>query len=267
MRIKIFKVEMISGMLLLLAITSCQKVVDLKLKDASGQLVIEANVTNTNTQFVKLSRNVAFTSTNAYPAVSGATVTISDQTGKIYPLTEGPTGTYSYNQLRGVSLVTYNLNVQTNGQTYTASSTMPGRVSLDSIFAKNNEFNSGSNEKYITVSYADPAGIKNQYRFVMYVNGVQVKRVFAYNDDLTDGRYVNAPLRQFDIDIYPGDTVKVEMQGIDPAIYTYWQTLERQQGNGPGGGVTPSNPPSNISNNALGYFSAHTTQSRTIIVK
>ena len=253
-------------MLLLPAIISCQKVVDLKLKDASGQLVIEANVTNASTQTVKLSRNVAFTGTNNYPAVSGATVTISDQTGKSYTLTEGPAGTYSTGQFRGTSQTTYNLNVQTDGKTYTASSAMPVGVALDSIYAKNNEF-STSNQKYITVAYADPAGIKNQYRFVMYVNNVQVNSVFAYNDDLTDGRYVNAQLRQFDIDIYPRDTVRVEMQCIDPVIYTYWQTLQQQQGNGPGGGITPSNPPTNLSNNALGYFSAHTTQSRTLVVK
>jgi hypothetical protein len=267
MKIRILNFGGAITILLLLAITSCQKVVELNLKDASGQLVIEAKVTNANTQTVKLSRNVAFTSTNDYPAVSGATVTISDQTGKTYQLTEGSAGTYSLSPFRGISLTTYNLNVQTDGKTYTASSMMPARVALDSIFAKSDEFNNSSNQKNIWVAYADPAGVKNQYRFVMYVNGVQVKRNFSYNDDLTDGRYVNARLRQFDIDIYPGDTVRVEMQCIDPTIYKYWETLQQQQGNGPGGGVTPSNPPTNLSNNALGYFSAHTTQTRTLLVK
>ena len=46
----------------------------------------------------------------------------------------------------------------------------------------------------------------------------------------------------------------------------YWFSLMQQQGNGPGGGTTPSNPPSNFDNNALGYFSAHTTQVKQIIV-
>ncbi len=254
-------------MLLLLAITSCQKVVDLKLKDASGQMVTEGNVTNTNTSIVKLSQNVAFTSSNTYPPVSGATVTISDQTGKSYNLTEGIAGMYSSGQLKGISLNTYNLTVQTGGKTYTASSTMPAAIALDSITAKNAEFNNGNNRKEITVSYLDPAGIKNQYLFLMYVNGVQVKGIFVYNDDLTDGKHVSTQLRQDDVDIYPGDIVKVEMQCIDKANYTYWYALRQQQQNGPGGGVTPSNPPSNLTNNALGYFSAHTLQTKTIVVK
>lgn len=267
MKIKNISFGTIAMMLLLLAITSCQKVVDLKLKDASGQMVIEANVTNTNTQVVKLSQNVAFTSTNTYPPVSGATVIISDQSGKSYHLIEGPAGIYSSSQIQGISLDTYNLTVQTSSKTYTASSTMPAAIALDSITSKNDEFNNGNNRKEITVSYLDPAGIKNQYLFLMYVNGVQVKGIFVYNDDLTDGKHVTAQLRQDDVDIYPGDIVKVEMQCIDKANYTYWYALRQQQQNGPGGGVTPSNPPSNLTNNALGYFSAHTTQTKTIVVK
>ena len=254
-------------MLLLPAIISCQKVVDLKLKDASGQMVIEANVTNTNTSIVKLSQNVSFTSTNTFPPVSGAVVTISDQSGKSYTLTEGIAGNYSSSQLQGTSLNTYNLTVQTGGKTYTARSTMPPAIALDTITAKNDEFNNGTNRKEISVSYFDPAGIKNQYLFLMYVNGVQVKSLFVYNDDLTAGKHVTAQLRQYDIDVYTGDVVKVEMQCIDKANYTYWFTLQQQQQQGPGGGVTPSNPPSNLSNNALGYFSAHTTQTKTIRVQ
>ena len=254
-------------MLLLPAIISCQKVVDLKLKDASGQMVIEANVTNTNTAIVKMSQNVSFTSTNTFPPVSGAAVTISDQSGKSYTLIEGIAGTYTSSQLQATSLNTYILTVQTRGKTYTASSTMPPALALDTITAKNDEFNNGKDRKEISVSYFDPAGIKNQYLFLMYVNGVQVKNLFVYNDDLTDGKHVTAQLRQDDIDVYPGDAVKVEMQCIDKANYTYWFTLQQQQQQGTGGGVTPSNPPSNLSNNALGYFSAHTTQSKTIRVQ
>ena len=101
----------------------------------------------------------------------------------------------------------------------------------------------------------------------MYVNGVQVKSVFTINDDFTDGRYVNLDLQENDIDIFTGDTVKLEMQCIDKNMYTYWFTLQQQKINGPGGGVTPSNPPTNISPATLGYFSAHTTQTKTIVVK
>jgi hypothetical protein len=250
------------------ALSSCKKVINLDLGNVSGELVIEGNITNVpGAQYVTLSRNIPFTSPNAYPAVTGAMVTVADGRGNQYQLTEGPAGTYSINPLFGFGSRTYTLAVTTDGKTYTAKSTMPGTVTLDSISAKPNYFNSGSGEKIITVHFQDTPNIPNQYRFVMYVNQVQVKSVFAFDDEFIDGKYVDLDLQQNDIKIHANDTVTVEMQCIDKPIYTYWYTLAQQQANNPGGQVAPANPPTNISPATLGYFSAHTTQSVTLIVK
>jgi hypothetical protein len=58
--------------------------------------------------------------------------------------------------------------------------------------------------------------------------------------------------------------VKVEMQCIDLGTYTYLSTFNEASGNT---NVTPYNPVSNISNNALGYFSAHTSRYRAVKVQ
>jgi len=256
----------ISFFIILGAITSCTKVIDLKLGNVSGQLVIEGNVTQvTGPQYIKLSRNVAFTSTNTYPAVSGATVSVTDSLGNTYPFTESPAGTYSIPSMAGKAGYSYTMTVITGDKAYTAKSTMPGFVHLDSITSRQSFFKPSLRQ--VTVHFQDPAGIPNQYRFILYVNSVQVKSVFAFNDDFSDGRYSNIDLIENDIDIHPGDTAKVEMQCIDKPIYTYWYTLMQQDPNGPGGGVTPSNPPTNITPTTLGYFSAHSTQTETLIVK
>jgi hypothetical protein len=256
------------ALFIVLLIMSCTKVIDLKLGNDTGKLVIEANITNVmRPQYIKLSQNVPFTSTNIYPPVTGATVAVSDDKGNNYTFTEGPAGTYSSKAFAGVAGTTYKMSILTNGTSYTASSVMPELVALDSISSKKSDFNRGGNQRQITIHYKDPAGVANQYRFIMYVNGVQLKRVFVYNDDFTDGRYINIDVVENDIDIFPGDTAIVEMQCIDKPIYTYWYTLMQQGFNGPGGGVTPSNPPTNITPVSLGYFSAHTTQSVTIVVK
>jgi hypothetical protein len=247
--------------------TSCTKVLDLKLNNNTGILVIEGNITNApGTQVITLSQNVPFTNTNTYPPVTGASVSVSDNMGNNYPFTESPAGTYSTNAMTGVPGNTYTMHVTTNGTTYTATSTMPAPVTLDSITSTTDQIGK-SNQRQIMVHYKDPAGIANQYRFIMYVDSVQVNSVFAYNDEFIDGRYVNLQLFQNNIDIYTGDTATVEMQCIDHPIYTYWFSLMQQQQNGPGGGVTPSNPPTNITPITLGYFSAHTTQTKTIVVK
>jgi hypothetical protein len=253
-----------------LAIASCTKVIDLKLGNNTGQLVIEGNVSNEDGLGVKLSRNVPFSSTNTYPPVTGATVIITDDFGDNLQLSETQPGTYTIAntpELRGVSGRTYTLSVQTGGQIYSAVSTLPHQVRMDSITASNSQFSSTDKQKGITVYFQDPANQVNQYRFIMTVNGVQVKNIFAYNDDFTNGRYVSIELLENDIDVYSGDTVKVEMQCIDQNMYKYWFTLSQQEGNNPGGAVAPSNPPTNITPATLGYFSAHTTQSLTLVVR
>ncbi len=249
-------------------VTSCTKVIDLKLGNDTGKLVIEANITNINgPQSITLSQNVPFTSTNVYPPVSGATVTVSDDKGNTYPFTETQSGTYSIKHLQAIFGSTYTMKVTTGGKTYTAVSTMPQPVILDSISSKTDDFSKKSDVRNITVHLQDPAGVPNQYRFVLYDNGVQIKAVFAFDDEFTDGRYLNFDLLQNETDIHPGDMVTVEMQCIDRPVYTYWFTLSQQLRNGPGGGVTPSNPPTNITPATLGYFSAHTTQRITLLVK
>jgi hypothetical protein len=243
-------------------LSSCEKVIELKLDDESSKLVIEANMSNMlGQQVIKLSRNIPFSQTNNYPAVSGAQVSITDEHGTVYNFTEGTAGTYIINSSRGVPGTNYTMRVSLDGKTYTAVSKMPNPVILESISSKKNEFDN-KNKQDIIVNYKDPKGIANQYRFVMYVNDIQVKQIMVNNDNFTDGNMISQELRQQDIDIYPGDRVKVEMQCIDKPIYTYWSTLRSQDG-----GVTPSNPPTNISPLTLGYFSAFTTSSRSIVVQ
>lgn len=262
----------ISVAALLTLASSCTKVINIKTGNDSGKLDIEANIVDTTgVQTITLSKNVPFTSTNVYPPVTGATVNVADASGKSYLFTEGPSGTYTNLQLTGIAGTNYKLTVISGGATYNAASTMPARVTLDSVTSQNRPLSSGSNpKKQIVVHYQDQPGIANYYRFVLYLNGVQIKSVFTFDDQFNDGLYVNNILRvdgeDDKNDIYAGDKVTVTMECIDQPMYLYWFTLA-QQGSGPGGSVTPSDPPTNITPITLGYFSAHTIQSKTIVVK
>lgn len=254
--------------LILLAMTSCQKVIDLKLSNAPAQIVIEGNLTDRNgPQYVTITKSVSFSSTDKFPPVSGATVVLTDDESNQFQFSEVKPGIYMLYPYRGDYGKTYTLTVKTGSVTYTAQSTMPVfAVPLDSLSDKTNLF--GKNDlRTVTVYYQDPASISNQYLFSLYVNSSKVGTIFTNDDSFTNGRYVSEDLFQTDIDVHPGDTAKVSMECIDKSIYQYWYTLSQQQINGPGGGVTPSNPPSNFNNNALGYFSAHTQQSRSLIVR
>jgi len=251
--------------ILVSGLISCKQVIDINVSSASSLLVIEGNVTDQlGTQTVTLSRSVDYNSTNVFPTVSGAVITINESTGVNYKLTETSPGTYIVNRLKGKTGEAYTLNVVLNGQSYTATSIMPPAVPLDSLTLVEQAFGSRT-VKTVAVNFRDPPGISNQYKFVMYINGVQVKRIFTQNDVYTDGNNIVIMLYQ-DIDLKKGDRVDVDMQCIDAPIYNYWNSLSNQGGNGPQNSATPANPPSNISNNALGYFSAHTIQRKSTII-
>lgn len=244
---------------------SCKKVIQIDYNNTSQVLVVEGNVTNLNTtQTVKISKSVAVTDPDNFPAVTGAAVTISTD-GKVYTLAEKSPGTYVTTSFKGQPAKTYLLKVVSGDQTYTATSTMPIQVKLDSLGLNlttivNKDFLSP------TVYYTDPAAITNYYRFILTVNGVASKTYFVYNDELTNGRVINRDLRDNDLNLAKGDMVNIEMQNIDKNIYQYWNGLSQNENRG-GASITPANPVSNISNGALGYFSAHTIQYMQFVVK
>jgi hypothetical protein len=59
----------------------------------------------------------------------------------------------------------------------------------------------------------------------------------------------------------------VELQSIDKSVYNYFQTLESISGNAMQQTASPTNPISNFSNGALGYFSAYTFDRKKVIIK
>jgi len=261
-----FKYGLLFMAMVLLLVSACQKVIDLKLDNSAPQLVIEGNLTDQiGAQVVTISKSVSFSAADNFPPVSGATVSISDSTGIPNTLTETVPGTYVIFPYQGFYGRTYTLTVKVNGITYKASSTMPLPVQLDSLTAKEDDLGK-KDLRTIVVNYQDPPKVPNQYRFVLTINQNEVNTIFTNDDSFTDGRYVREELFQTGTDIHHGDTARVEMQCIDKNVYKYWFSLSQQQNNGPGGGITPSNPPSNFNNGALGYFSAHTVSNAAITI-
>ena len=257
--------RLISIFVFAVMLNSCTKVVNINLNDASPKIVIEGNVTNTAGPYqVKITKTVNFSASNIFPAVSGAVVTITDNTNSIAnTLSESSPGIYISSTLQGVAGHTYSLSVSSEGSTYTSSSTMPLPVSFDSIsFSHIARF--GGTDINAVANFQDPPGLGNYYSFTETVNGQQSDRVQSYEDRLSDGRYIQ---RELSIDtLKAGNVVVVSMNCIDKGTYNYISTLRQVTGGNNFNSLSPANPVSNISNGALGYFSAHTVQIRTAIV-
>jgi hypothetical protein len=259
-----YKILVVFGWVFLAA---CQKVIDLKLKNDSGKVVIEGNITDLPGPYqVKVGKTGEVNADYIFSGVSGASVSVRDDAGNSEVLKEVQPGIYQGSALQGVEGRTYYLSVAVGGKSYMASSTMPHRVPLDSLYIVD-VYNFSKMVKAVVPVFTDPAGQGNSYRFNETINGVLDKSLFYQNDDYTDGRTSSFSLLRPDPDstLHLNDKVDVEMQCIDKAMYKYWFSVD--QSSLGQGGTLASNPVTNISGGALGYFSAHTSQTRSIIVK
>lgn len=255
---------LLTGLLLM----ACEKVIDLNYKDNPSRIIIQGNVTNeAGPYYVKITKSVSLKDTGSYPSIDDAIVTISDDAGNSDTLSTLGNGTYRTNRLTGVAGRTYTLTVQAADQTYTAQSTMPQQVRFDSIKVETDLITGETEYSFIPV-YTDPIAKGNNYRFVLWLNNKLINQQLVQNDEVRNGvmNTVRLEINDDDIEFKPEDQVTLQMQCIDKNVALYYRTLALIADSGPGGGTTPNNPPNNISNGALGLFSAHTVETKSVSV-
>jgi Domain of unknown function (DUF4249) len=257
--------------------TSCTKVIDIDLNSSDPQLIVEAKITDDATEKaeVRLNQSVNFDQSSTFPAVKNAFVTLFDQTGNVTDtLKEASAGVYQSSKLTGKVGHTYLLTIKTGSKTFTSTATIPRKVILTDIEMRAQSL--FGNTSYVTIpKFVDPKGIGDNYRFILSVNGKLKKDISVVNDELSDGAPNGRPIfRGAQSDdtkegfLKVGDTVQLEMQCIDKGVYDYFNTLAGGGGGGPGGGTTPANPVSNIKGDGvLGYFTAHTKQIKSVVIK
>jgi hypothetical protein len=252
-----------------LALTGCEKTVDLKYKSNQSKIIIEGNITNeAGPYLVKITKSVNLSETGAYPTIDNAVVTISDDAGNSETLSAQGSGTYRTATIQGVEGRTYTLTVQMENQTYTAQSTLPQRAAFDSI--KVEQVLMGGEKEYNLIPvYFDAATKGNSYRFVLSQNNKLVNQHFIQTDEVKNGMVNTSRLEvdDNDVELKVGDLVTITMQCIDKNVALYYRTLAMIADSGPGGGTTPNNPSTNISNGALGIFSAHTTETKQVTIQ
>jgi len=251
--------------------SSCQKVIDVDIENVPKKYVVEAVITDQqDSSRVLISTTKDVSESGSFPGISGATVTVTDNVGMVTNFTEDSAGYYSAKGFKGVIGRTYGLQVIINGETFTAVSTMPQMITMDTLYISD-ELLFGEERKLSNSTYQDPPGKGNCYRYVQYINGQKSKTIFVNNDDYTDAKYVEAKLwylaedESDDEKIEKGDSVRLDFFCIDPAVYKYWFSLN-QSATGNSQSASPANAVSNISGGALGYFSARNVQSKTIVV-
>lgn len=262
------KINQIILLLSLLLFMSCEKVIHLDTENVPPKYVIEGNMSDQKGDcIVYITQSVKLNDRTIFPAIGGASVAITEDSGAPVYLEEVNPGIYISDQLHARPGHNYKLQVKIENEQFTANVKAPRKVSFDSLYLEDFEA-FGDVRKFAHVVFKDPVGKGDAYRFLQYKNRIQNSNIFVMDDEYSDGRSIDTFLAYFDQSddqkIQPGDTVKVQMQCIAPSVFKFFYSLS-QSSTGGSEVVSPGNPITNISGGALGYFNVFTKEEKTII--
>jgi len=257
-----------------LFLLSCEKVIDVDLKDAESRLVIEGNITSDVGPYtVYLSKSGSYFDYSTLERVENGEVIISDENGYSEVLNEVSPGIYQTQNMQGEENTNYSIQVVSEGEIYTAEEYLPNKVEIDTMYFEKDEPGSyGNDENTVTYSiycvFTDPAETVDYYRFKIYTNGLLEEAGFGTylvtDDELFNG--ITFPVRFAGREVVPGDTVKIELQTTGFNTYEYFRTVNDAIGGG-GMGSTPYNPITNLDNDALGYFGAYNNSASEVVIQ
>lgn len=286
-----FYKNILGAFAIVFALASCDEVINPQLEEAQPILVIDAWLNNApGSQHINLMRSQPYFEKALPPGVSGATVRVTDESGKVYSFAENKPGEYVWmpvgNEVFGEVGLKYHLSVEVGNETFIADARM-GRVpAVDSITFFVQPGGQFADDQYQAEFWAtDPLEPNDAYWIKTFKNSEQLLKpseiVTAYDAGFSKGGNFNgvafiAPIRRavnpFDEDAdgkikspyVVGDSIYVQIQSVTEAGFNFLNEVSIQT-NRPGGFselfATPlANVSTNISNSnvngskVLGFF-------------
>ncbi|MFN4932373.1 MAG: DUF4249 domain-containing protein [Bacteroidota bacterium] len=253
--------------------TSCEKEINLDLKNTSPKLVVEGNVlwgidSVINQQELKLSLSANYTGNSNPLPVTNAIVMVNDGTN-----------TYTYNHIGNglyrssfiaATNKTYKLIISYEGDEYNAYESLKDEgASIDSLTINYFPSALGSPEgNFITVNTSDPLNQRNFYLWQLYINNQLMINPSPGNiyraiqkDDFFNGKPLINYLPFDNFPVATGDIVRMHQLNISEQMYNYYYSIFNLTASSPVSGDVPSGKiRGNILNlknsdkNALGYF-------------
>lgn len=276
------KYPIFSAFLILLAsalFVSCEDVINPTLEPADPVVVVDAWINDLpGTQTISLTWTQPYFEAALPPAITGATVTVRDDQGKLFTFSENTTkpGNYEWVPSGADTLRVggkYLLTVITDSDTFQAQSYM-GRVpAIDSITYEPDE-NIATGDPIVRAEFwaTDPVGTGDAYWIRAYKNGVPLLKPSELNIAFdagvsiggpADGVVFIAPIRrrinandrdeddQLLSPIQNGDSMQVQIHSLTVAAFTYLNEVSIQT-NRPGGfSELFATPLANVSTNVF----------------
>lgn len=247
----------------LLLLTGCTEEIDLKLdNDEFQRLVVEAWLTDeAKAHEVKLSLTSDYFKNEAPVPAEGAVVSITDGTD-VFALNEIEPGRYFTDEnVSGKAGDTYTLNIDYDGQKYTATSLLEAAPPIDSLEAVIEEDSDSSDEfnEYTILLYTtEPEGEGDHYYWSSFPKDRPDDQTRNYweiaEDDFVDGNYIGGAEILY-VEATPGETFIFEQYRITKEAFDFFLAIQLEtQFKGGLYDSPPANIPSNVDNGAVGFF-------------
>lgn len=282
---------------LAIALLSCETVIDPRLEQTEPVLVVDAWLTaNSKDQVIKLMQTQPYFQNSTIPGVSGATVSLKNDTdGRTFAFTETTNGNYLWQPASASDSLgqvgdAFTLSISVGSDSYTSNSKI-GRVpQIDSVTFTFQEASGAFPEFYLGEFWAkDPIGTGDAYWIKAWRNDTLLLKPseinIAFDAGFTesspiDGITFIAPIRsaitpfetEDDGDIIqpyvPGDSVYVEIISLNKAAFNFLWEVSIQTDRPGGFGELFASPFANVSTNvfnnnpsgkkAVGFFNIGT---------
>lgn len=273
-RSRIYPMLMLAG--LMTAFISCTETIDISLDNSYTRLVVYGEIsTDTAVHSLSITRSADYFYNLPAQGVSGALVKVSDGISEtVFAENDTIPGNYESPQgFYGIPGRTYELFIQdvdidNDGykESYTARSYLPEMAAPDSVKLNYVEypFFKGSE---ILLYARDPAETVDFYAFKVARNGIlqtdSLSEIIIQDDILFNGNYTYGIQVQYLNDakegekVLPGDTITFLMFGITRDYYNFIMEARTELfGSNPLFSGPPANVSSNLSNGAIGFFTA-----------
>jgi hypothetical protein len=259
--------------LLAMIAVSCTERINIDLDESFTRLVVDGAIsTDTTAHKVILSKTSSYFYNQPAPMVSGALVSITDGV-KTFNLFEDSPGIYlTDNSVYGIPGHTYFLNIRLPEEVggfseYTASSLLNPVNHLDSIGLRFRPEYSRDGFWEVQCYVQDPP-TSDFYRFIISKNNTVItdslQEWFVTDDRFFNGNYTNgASIANLDQSkkeemLKEGDTITAEVNSIGKEYASFiWDAQSELFGSNPLFSGPPANVKGNISNGAIGFFSAY----------
>lgn len=257
--------------------TACEEVVDVDLSTAAPRLVVDGRIewakdTDGSEQVIKLTTTTGYYETEI-PVVTGATVFVTNSTNTVFNFNEDVgTGNYICTDFIPVIGEEYQLTIQYDGETYTATETLFATPEITNII-QDDEGGFSGDDIEVRFFFQDNGAEDNYYLTRFDIETVAYPVYTAIDDEFFQGN------EMFDFiegeDFEAGQTVGITLWGTSERYNNYMGILiDVSEGDNSGpfqtipvaarGNVVNQ---TNQKNYALGYFSLSEIETAEYVIQ